>query len=82
MNRAKRGQGIEIPQLPGEVWRHNLLLEKFTAWLAGGPQMETNVADALQSSALFEAAIISSREGRSIKVQDYLQDAIAKASKA
>ena len=79
MNRAHRGRGIEIPLLPGDVWRHNLLIEKFTAWLAGGPPMETNVRDALQSSALFETAIISSREGRPVKVQEYLQEAIAQA---
>ena len=42
--------------------------------------METNVRDALQSSALFEAAIISSKAGKPIRVQEYLQDAIGQAS--
>ncbi|MFC1713925.1 Gfo/Idh/MocA family protein [Candidatus Poribacteria bacterium] len=82
MNRFKRGQGIEIPLLEGDVWRHNLLIKKFTDWLAGGPEMETNVRDALQSSALFEAAIISSREGRPVKVQEYLQEVISKVSRS
>jgi len=45
--------------------------------LEGGPPMETNVLDNLQSVALVFAAIQSSRTGQPVRVQEMLEDQLA-----
>jgi predicted dehydrogenase len=60
-------------------WSHRWLVQQFCDWVQGGPQMETNVQDNLQSVALIFAAIESSRTGQPIKVQEYLQAAMDEA---
>jgi predicted dehydrogenase len=69
---ATEGQGEEMPLLQQPKWANAWLIEQFVRWLDGGPAMETNVEDNLQSVALVFAAIESSRTGRAVKVQDFL----------
>jgi len=64
-----------IPLLEQPKWSNTWLIEKFARWLDGGPQMETNVEDNLQSVALIFAAIESSRTGMPVKVQEFLSAA-------
>ncbi len=71
---------IPLPVQP--KWANTWLLEQFTDWLEGGPAMETNVEDNLQSMALVSAAIKSSRCGRPVSVQAELQKAITFLGKA
>ncbi|MEZ4728805.1 MAG: hypothetical protein R3E79_16855, partial [Caldilineaceae bacterium] len=54
-------------------WMNTWLVEQFVQWLDGGPQMETNIEDNLQSVALIFAAIQSSQTGQPVKVQDLLE---------
>ena len=61
---------IPLPAQPR--WANPWLLEQFLDWLDGGPAMETNVEDNLQSMALVSAAIQSSRCGRPVRVQEKL----------
>lgn len=76
----RAGQGEEIPLLDADhSWSHSWLIEQFVAWLDGGPAMETNVEDNLQSVALIFAAIESSRTGRPVDVQAFLAEARAAA---
>ncbi len=65
----------EIPLLERPGWANIWLVEQFLNWLDGGPEMETNVEANLQSVALIEAAILSSKTGRPVKVQELLQQA-------
>ena len=53
-------------------WANAWLLEQFIDWLEGGKTMETNVESNLQSVALVEAAILSSRTGQPVQVQKLL----------
>ncbi len=71
---AREGEGTSIPLDERESWSDVWLVEQFVEWLEGGPAMETNVADNLQSVALVEAAIRSSREGEVVDVQELLAD--------
>ena len=68
----KPGEGKKVPLLDQPRWGHIWLVEKFVNWLDGGEPMETNVEDTLQSVALFEAAILSSKTNQPVRVQDYL----------
>ena len=72
---ACAGQGETISLLQQPKWANTWLIEKFVRWLDGGPPMETNVEDNLQSVALIFAAIHSSRTGQPVKVQDFLAEA-------
>ena len=65
---------IPLPAQPR--WANPWLLEQFLDWLDGGPAMETNVEDNLQSMALVSAAIQSSRCGRPVRVQEELEKAM------
>jgi len=69
------GQGEEIPLRQQPKWANTWLIEKFVRWLEGGPPMETNIEDNLQSVALIFAAIESSRTGQPVRVQEFLQAA-------
>jgi len=72
---ATEGSGEEIPLLQQPKWANTWLVEKFVHWLDGGPPMETNVEDNLQSVALVFAAIESSRTGQPVHVQEFLSNA-------
>jgi predicted dehydrogenase len=71
----REGQGEAVPLLEQKKWRNAWLIEKYVKWLDGGEKMETNVEDNLQSVALIFAAIESSRTGRPVKVQEFLEKA-------
>ena len=71
----REGEGEPIPLLEQPKWADAWLVEKFVRWLDGGPAMETNVEDNLQSVALIFAAIESSRSGQAVKVQAFLEQA-------
>jgi len=68
------GQGEVVPLREQPKWANTWLIEKFAKWLDGGPSMETNVEDNLQSVALVFGAIESSRTGQPVDVQGLLQD--------
>lgn len=70
----REGEGNEIPLLEQPKWMNTWLVEQFVQWLDGGPQMETNIEDNLQSVALIFAAIQSSQTGQPVKVQDLLAE--------
>lgn len=72
-NRRIKGQGEHIAPINLERYGHSLLVEQFVRWIEGGPPMPTNVHDNLQSVALFEAAIMSSRTGQAVAVQEYIE---------
>lgn len=74
----KEGEGTAVPLLERWGWLHPWLIEKFCAWLDGGGPMETNVEDNMQSVALIFSAIESSRTGRPVRVQEFLQGEIRK----
>ncbi len=69
---AIEGEGEKIPLIEQEKWANTWLLEKYVNWLNGGEKMETDVESNLQSIAIIEAAIQSSRTGLPVKVQDML----------
>lgn len=68
----REGQGQKIPMLNQPKWMNTWLIERFCHWLDGGEEMETNVANNVQASALIFAAIESQRTGKAIDVQDYV----------
>lgn len=68
------GSGDKVPLLERPKWANTWLVEKFVQWLDGGPAMETNVEDNLQSVAMVFAAIESSRCGQPVRVQDFLAE--------
>ena len=73
----REGEGIEVPLLEQPKWMNAWLVSKFLDWLDGGPAMETNIEDNLQSVALIFAAIESSCTGEAVQVQRFLQQAQA-----
>lgn len=66
--------GEEIPLDEQDKWSDTWLIEQFVEWLDGGDPMPTNVQDNLQSMALIEAAIRSSRTGQPVNVQELLAE--------
>jgi predicted dehydrogenase len=68
----REGEGQEISLLEQPKWMNTWLTERFVHWLDGGPAMETNIEENLQSVALVFAAIESSRTGQPVKVQEFL----------
>lgn len=76
----REGEGIEVPLLEQPKWMNTWLVAQFLDWLDGGPPMETNIEDNLQSVALIFAAIESSRTGQPVQVQEFLRRAKAAAS--
>ncbi len=68
----REGEGETITPLEQRKWMNTWLTELFVQWLDGGPSMETNIEDNLQSVALIFAAIESSRTGMPVKVQELL----------
>jgi len=57
-----------------ECWTDRWLLQQFVAWFDGRPEMATNVRDNLQSVALVEAAVRSSRTSDPVWVQKLLDE--------
>jgi len=78
----REGQGEAVPLLEQPKWANTWLIEKFVHWLDGGEPMETNVEANLQSVALIFAAIESSRTGQPVRVQEFLEEAQAKAARS
>jgi predicted dehydrogenase len=74
---GREREGQALPLLEQPKWSNTWLIEKFVRWLDGGPAMETNVDDNLQSVALVFAAIRSARTGQPVKVQEMLVEATA-----
>ena len=68
----REGEGKKIELLDRPKWMNPWLIEKFVNWLDGGPPMETNVHDNLQTAALVFSAIQSSRTGQPVNVQEFL----------
>ena len=68
----REGQGQKVPMLVQPKWINIWLIEQFTRWRDGGPEMETNVAANVQASALIFGSIESSRTKSLVKVQEYI----------
>jgi len=64
------GDPISLDDQP--LWSDQWLVEQFLDWLDGGDPMATNVEANLQSVALVEAGIESSRTGETVRVQEML----------
>jgi len=73
----REGEGEEVPLLEQPKWMNTWLVAQFLDWLDGGPAMETNIEDNLQSVALIFAAIKSSETGQPVQVQEFLRQAQA-----
>lgn len=69
------GEGQAVSPIVQSKWANTWLVEKFVHWLDGGPPMETNIKDNLQSMALVFGAIESSRTGQVVHVQEFLENA-------
>jgi predicted dehydrogenase len=78
----REGEGETIPLLEQRKWMNTWLTELFVQWLDGGPAMETNIEDNLQSVALIFAAIESSRSGQPVRVQELLERTRAREAAA
>ncbi|MFB6136918.1 MAG: Gfo/Idh/MocA family protein [Halobacteriaceae archaeon] len=63
-----------VPLIEGDTWSNTWLIEQFAEWLDGDEPMATNVHDNLQSMALVEGAIASSRTGETVHVQELLAE--------
>jgi predicted dehydrogenase len=70
--RSREGQGQKVQLLDNNKWINSWLIEKFCAWLDGGPEIETIVEKNVQASALVFASIESARSGQAIRVQEYV----------
>ena len=79
---VREGEGEVVPLLEQRKWTDVWLVEKFIRWLGGGEPMETNVADNLQSVALIFSAIESSRTGKPVAVQAFLEKAREEARRS
>ena len=73
---GQRGDGQPVEMTEQPKWANAWLCEKFAKWLDGGPPMETNAEENLQSIALIFAAIESSRRGQPVDVQTFLNDQV------
>ena len=71
---GQRGDGEPVELIEQPKWSNAWLCEQFVRWLDGGPAMETNVQDNLQSVALIFAAIKSVRSEQAINVQAFLAE--------
>ncbi len=69
----REGLGQKMPLLTQPKWLNTWLIEKFCAWLDGGPEMETIVEKNVQASALIFASIESARSGQTVRVQEYVE---------
>jgi hypothetical protein len=69
----REGHGQKIALLTQPKWLNPWLIERFAAWRAGGPALETEVSANLWSSAMVFAAIESSRTGTPVRVADLVR---------
>jgi predicted dehydrogenase len=67
--------GERLPLDDQGKWANAWLVEQFVDWLDGGEPMATAVEANLQSMALVEAGIRSSRTGEPVRVQELLAEA-------
>lgn len=70
--RGHAHHGMEVLPLPGSKWFISLLIEKFCAWLNGGPSMETEAYENLISLAVVFAAVESSRTKGPVDMKQFL----------
>ena len=68
----REGEGQKILKPTQAKWINTWLVALFADWRAGGPPMDTEIGENLQSSALMFAAIRSSRSGAAVRVQDFI----------
>lgn len=71
--RSREGQGHKIQLITQPKWLNTWLIEKFCAWLDGGPEMETNVDANIHAAALIFAGIESQRTGGIVDVPGYIR---------
>jgi predicted dehydrogenase len=71
------GEAVSLDEQ--DTWANAWLVEQFVDWLDGGEPMATTVEDNLQSMALVEAGMYSSRTVDPVAVQELLADALESA---
>jgi predicted dehydrogenase len=71
--RSREGEGQKIELIVQKKWLNTWLIEKFCAWLDGGPAMETNVEANIQASALIFGGIKSARTGQVVNVPEFIR---------
>jgi predicted dehydrogenase len=67
------GKGQKIALLDQPKWLNTWLIELFAQWRAGGPALETEVAENLHSSAMVFAAIKSQSTGAPVNVPEFIR---------
>jgi predicted dehydrogenase len=67
------GQGQKIALLDQPKWLNTWLIERFAEWRAGGPPLETEVAENLYASAMIFAAIESQKTGAPVSVPAFVR---------
>jgi predicted dehydrogenase len=70
---TREGKGQKIQLLVQPKWINNWLVEAFAKWREGGPALDTEVQQNLQSSALVFGAIESKQKGAPVRVQDFIK---------
>lgn len=75
----REGEGRLLPLIKRGTWTNAWLIEQFCDSLDSGEPMATNVEDNLQSVAMVFGAIESSRTGKAVDVQAFLQRARERA---
>jgi predicted dehydrogenase len=75
----REGEGRLLPLIKRGTWTNAWLIEQFCDSLDSGEPMGTNVEDNLQSVAMVFGAIESSRTGKAVDVQAFLQRARERA---
>jgi predicted dehydrogenase len=69
----RSGQGQKIDLLSQPKWINSWIIERFARWREGGPELETNVAANVQSSAIVFAAIESQRTGQPVALKPFIE---------
>jgi predicted dehydrogenase len=73
----QRSIAEDVPLVEGKWFGNTLLMAQFLAWMDGGPVMQTQASDALQSQAIIFAAVESAKTGNAVMVQEFLSAAEA-----
>jgi predicted dehydrogenase len=71
--RSREGEGQKVELMVQKKWLNTWLIEKFCAWLDGGPEMETNVEANVQASALIFGGIKSARTEAAVNVPEFIK---------
>jgi predicted dehydrogenase len=74
----REGTGQKIALLDQPKWLNTWIIERFAQWRAGGPPLETDVAENLHSSAMIFAAIESQATGAPVSVPKFVRACEAK----